>query len=324
MAKMRLLCHLPLAISPSGRLFQRPATRVKMASGAPGVLLVAALGALLALQGWRSRIPNFDVLTTIGASQELIDTGRLPDRGVVTSFASFTPPGATWLMTPGVWVFSEPRLFEYLGSLGLYIGTLFGIFALARRYLGRQCALLAVVLYGLSVFGLSAAGSLWQRYPIHCFVVWMVYWVAKWVDEDRSIFLALALLTWAAGMYVFLEMAPAILIIPVIWLFYRPSIRVALLVPVALLAAGIWYPYLQFEQRRGFIDVRSQVFREPSGRPISTSPGATPRSRRQAATRRPGGCLASADADETIHRRTSGADCQPVLAGEFQDRFNRS
>jgi hypothetical protein len=85
--------------------------------GMPAVVIVALIRLALAVQGWKSRIPSFDMLTTIDEAQIFIDTGRLPEKGVLTSFLSFTPPGATWLMAPGVWLFSDPRLFELAGSV---------------------------------------------------------------------------------------------------------------------------------------------------------------------------------------------------------------
>jgi hypothetical protein len=225
-------------------------------------LLIAALGVLVALQGWKTRIPNFDVLTTIDAAKNFLDSWHVPDTGVVTSFGSFTPPGATWLMIPGVLIFRDPRLFEYIGSLGLYLGALCGIFVLARRHLGWRCALLAVALYAFSELGLRASSSVWQRYPIHCFTVWFAYCIVRWVEEDAPVFLGIALLTWAAGMYVFMEMAPAVLAAPVIWLLYRPSVRVAPVLAAIVSALVLWYPYIRYEQVHHLVDVRSQVLRE--------------------------------------------------------------
>jgi hypothetical protein len=158
--------------------------------------------------------------------------------------------------------FHDPRLFEYIGSVGLFVGTLFGIFFLARRYFGFRSALLAVVLYSCSELGLSAGSTLFLTHTTRCFYVWMIYYVGRWVDEDNPNFLAGAILVWTAGMYAFMEMAPAILAIPVIWLLNRPPVRLAPLAIAAVLAAALWYPYLRFEAARDFVDVRSQVFRE--------------------------------------------------------------
>jgi 4-amino-4-deoxy-L-arabinose transferase-like glycosyltransferase len=196
------------------------------------------------------------------SAQHLVDRGEVPDKGILTSFVSFTPPGATWLMLPGVLVFHDPRMFEYIGSLGLYVATLVGIFFLARRYFGSATAVVAVALYGFSELGLTAGSTLFLTYATRCFYVWMIYCVAKWVDEDNPNFLAGAVLTWAIGMYVFMEMAPAILVLPAVWMLYRPSIRVAPLAAVALVASVLWFPYLRFETPRNFIDIRSQVFRQ--------------------------------------------------------------
>src|SRR5262249_19120025 len=143
-------------------------------------------------------------------------------KGLLTSFASFGPPGDAWLMAPGVLLFKDPRLFEYIASVILYCGTLVGIFLLARFHLGTRCALLAVLLWGLSKFGLYFASTIWPRgHPF--FYVWMLYWVAKWVQSNRSEFLFAAILTWAIGTYVTLEIAPAIAVVPIAWVFYRPS-----------------------------------------------------------------------------------------------------
>ena len=186
----------------------------------------------------------------------------MPERGVVTSFFSFSTPGAAWLLAPGVLLFTDPRLFEYIGSLGTYVGTLFGIYLLTRLFFGRTPALLAIVLYGFSEHGLLAGSTVWQRYPIHCFTVWTVYCIARWVRDDSGRFLAAAILTWSVGMYVFLEMAPVIFVIPVLWLLYRPPIRILPIVAALVLAVLVWSPYLFFELGRGFADVKSQVLRQ--------------------------------------------------------------
>jgi Dolichyl-phosphate-mannose-protein mannosyltransferase len=237
------------------RIFRRPVATA-------AVLLLAGFGVVLILQGWRSRIPRFDMAMSIQSAQRLIDEKEMPDKGILTSFVSFTPPGVTWLLLPGVLVFHDPRLFEYIGSLGLYVATLFGIFFLAQRYFGTGTALLAVALYGYSELGLTAGSTLFLTYTTRCFYVWMIYCVGRWVGDDNPNFLAGALLTWAIGMYVFMEMAPAILVVPIIWVLYRPSVRAAPLAAVAALAMVLWFPYLRFETHRHFIDVRSQVFRQ--------------------------------------------------------------
>jgi hypothetical protein len=118
------------------------------------------------------------------------------------------------------------------------------------------------VLYGLSAIGLSAAGSLWQRYPIHFFYIWMVYWTSQWVIQKKATYLAAAAITWASGMYVFMEIAPAFFIIPAVWLLYRPTITIRPILTAAGVIGILWFPYLQFEHERNFLDLKSQILRQ--------------------------------------------------------------
>jgi hypothetical protein len=65
------------------------------------VALVTLLSLALTLQGWRARIPAYDMLTYIDDAYELRDTGALPRLGDTSSYGSYSPPGTTWLMLPG-------------------------------------------------------------------------------------------------------------------------------------------------------------------------------------------------------------------------------
>ena len=225
------------------------------------VLLVAAIGLALAFQGWNSRLMNFDHVNFIAAASQLLSDGILPDRGDVSSYFAFATPGTAWLLVPGMLVFEDPRLYEAVGSAGLYIGTLFGLLLLARMCFGNRCAYLSVLLYGLSRNGLFHAGSLWSiGHPF--FYVWMVYFCLLWVQRNNSNYLAAAAVMWSAGMYVDMVLAPAIFAIPAIWVIYRPQLRVAPLLLGALTVLAIWYPFLRFESGRNFVDLKAVVARQ--------------------------------------------------------------
>ena len=76
----------------------------------------------------------------IDGAQEFIANGRIPEKGTLTSFASYTPPGITWFFIAGASAFTDARLFQPLGSSILHLGTLIGIFLLARLAFGLRCA----------------------------------------------------------------------------------------------------------------------------------------------------------------------------------------
>ena len=229
--------------------------------GVAAVLLIGAAGWLLALQGWRSRPPAFDMLTYFNNADALVHHGALPRVGDVSSYGSFSPPGTSWFMALGMFVFNDPRLYEKAGSCLLYTGTLLGVFLLARAAFGSRCAYLSLLLYGLSSLGLSIAGSLWPiGHPF--FYVWMGYLAVQWVKRQQGSYLAAALLVWVVGMNVDMTIAPAVLALPVVWLVYHPPLLSRSLLVAGVLGAAVWFPYLQFTAGRGFTDLSSQVLRQ--------------------------------------------------------------
>ena len=229
--------------------------------GVAAVLLLGAAGWLLALQGWKSRPPAFDMLTYFNNADALVHHGVIPRVGDVSSYGSFSPPGTSWFMALGLFVFHDPRLYEKAGSGLLYVGTLLGVFLLARAAFGRRCAYLSVFLYALSSLGLSIAGSLWPiGHPF--FYVWMGYLAVQWVKRQQGSYLAAALLVWVVGMNVDMTIAPAVLALPVIWLVYHPPLLSRSLLVAGVLGAAVWFPYLQFTAGRGFTDLSSQVLRQ--------------------------------------------------------------
>ncbi len=223
------------------------------------VLIVWAAGVALTTQGWRGRVPAFDLLTYIHSAHELLASGALPQHGDVGSYGSFKPAGTAWLMVPSTLLLGEPRLSEYIGTAFLHLATVLGLFLLARKYFGARCAALAVVVYGLSEIGLFMAGSLWPNGRPD-FFVWIVYLASEWVTRRDGRYLAAALAVWGVGMQVDMALSPALFIFPVLWLVYRPAIRVRPLLVAAVLVLAVWAPYLRFEAPRDFVDIRSQLF----------------------------------------------------------------
>ena len=223
------------------------------------VLLVTAMSMLLTAQGWKSRMLAFDLLPYMYATHEFLESGTLPQHGDTGSYGSYKPPGTAWLMMPGAILLGDPRAVAYVGTGLLHFATLLGILFLGWRAFGPWPACLAVILYGLSKHGLFLAGSLWPNGRPD-FYVWIVLFTGLWAMRRDPRLLAAALLVWGLGMYVDMAIAPALLILPVVWLLYRPPGR-----PVPVLVAGlvlliIWSPYLRLEATRGFADVKSMLF----------------------------------------------------------------
>jgi hypothetical protein len=225
------------------------------------VIIVSFVATVLTAQGWRSRIPAPDLVTVIRAAHALISTGALPEHADVGSYGSFNTPGPAWLMVPSTLLFHDPRLSEYVGAGLLHFVTLLGVFLLGRKYFGTWCGCLAVVLYGLSAQGLWWAGSLWTFGSPDMFIL-LAYLASEWVTRRDGRFLAAAVGAYALGMYIDLALAPAIAMLPVIWLVYRPPVTLKPLLAAAAVLLVVWFPYLRFEAGRNFADLRSQFLLE--------------------------------------------------------------
>src|SRR5919108_5013515 len=222
------------------------------------VLLITSISMLLTTQGWKSRVPAFDLLTYIYGAHEFIESGTLPQHGDTGSYGSYKPPGTAWLMMPSTALLSDPRLAQYVGTAFLHFATLLGIFLLAWRCFGAWPAYLAVLLYGLSAPGINLAGSLWPNGRPD-FYIWFVLLTSHWAIRQDARYLAAALAVWGLGMHVGMAIAPAPFILPFIWLYYRPPVRLAPLLIAGLIVLTAWSPYLRLEATRGFADMRSQL-----------------------------------------------------------------
>lgn len=223
------------------------------------VVLVTTLSLLISAQGWKSRLVAFDLLTYVYAADDFLQSGTLPKHGDTGSYGSYKPPGTAWLMMPGKTLFGDPRLIAYVGTGMLHFATLLGIFLLASRCFGLWPASLAVLLYGLSAHGLFLAGSLWPNGRPD-FYVWFVLFTSLWAMGRNTSYLAAALTVWGLGMHVDMAIAPALFILPVVWLSYRPPVRPLPLVIAGLIVLTVWSPYLRFQATRGFADIKSQLF----------------------------------------------------------------
>jgi hypothetical protein len=231
------------------------------ALGTAIVLIVAAIGLSLVLQGWQSRVPFLDQTPPIDDAYKFVTRGEIAQWGRTDSLGSYAPPGSVWLHVPGVFLVSDPRLFEYVGASFLHLGTLFGIFLLTRMFFSMRCALLSVALYGFSELGLYFAGSLWPiGHPF--FYVWTLYFAVSWAARRNASYLTGAIVVCAAGMYVHLVMMAAVLILPVVWILYRPPLRLWPTLMAIIISAIIWLPYLRFEYSRDFSDIILQVSRK--------------------------------------------------------------
>ncbi len=250
----------PSETSAAGDAGKRPSAneqrRSWVAIGA--LLLLSLLLSLLWFQGWMARrVNNLDMITFYRGALDLMRSGVLPEKGQLYSFQAYAPPGTAFLIYPGMALFQDPRLFEIPSTFLLYVGSVVVVFLIGRRILSQNAGLAAAALFALSRLSLQN--------PIETpfFVVLATYFLLLWVQDRKPVGLALAIIAEAIALYVYPKNLPMVLVFPALWFLYRPPVSWRSLLMASGIILAIWFPYLKFESRRGFVDVRSYVLREP-------------------------------------------------------------
>lgn len=201
--------------------------------------------------------PNYDLLNDFENAVGFVESGSIPQKGSVSSFGSFNPPGVTLGMLSGVLLFADcPTAAQRLGATFWFSVAVLGLFVYVRRRFGLAAACLAVLLYGFSETGVFFAQTLWPRaHP--AFLIWLLYFVDRWCLERDAKSLFPVILILGLATYWMLEFAPVLFALPLLFLIFRPPIQTRFVLLGSISAILVWSPYLVFQGSRDFVDLRS-------------------------------------------------------------------
>jgi hypothetical protein len=258
---------------PSSRFWPKWLMRFKELASRPGssysggwidLGLILAAGTLILLlhyQGWRNReMANVDMLPFFQGARDFLRTGRLLDRGDVSSYESFSPPGTFFLLIPGEILFRDGRLQDLIPNAILFLGTVVFAYLSAREIGGRRVGVAAACLVAVSRTGYQ---TVWPvGHPV--IVVSMLFFLIRWVKNRSAPALAAALIIGAFGAYLDLGIAPFLVVVPIVWLVFRPPVGWRTVLGVTIVGLAIWFPYLRFEAGRDFVDLQSLIMRRPA------------------------------------------------------------
>lgn len=224
------------------------------------ITLIAILGALVYCQGWRSNpMKSPDTLPYYQGAWELVARGQLINHGSHDSYGlSFNPPGLVFFYALGAFLESDPRLWELPGLLVLLVLELLFLYLIVRWVFTRPLALAAVAAVGISLLGNPGYWTSGQP----AFILSTLYFLLRWVKNRSTWALSIAVVITAFALYAYFQMLPFALLIPVIWIVYRPPVSIRKLILAFIIAVLIWVPYLEFEFPRGFMDLRTMILRE--------------------------------------------------------------
>lgn len=224
------------------------------------VLVLAVVSMIVAAQGWGGCLPGFDLIPHVLDADKFIEKGVIPSYGCLSSLGSYIPPGTTWLLIPGRLLFSDPRLVAVPGASVLHFLTLAGIYCLGRWCWNRKVGILAVVLFAFSPLALGVVLRYWPcaRFPMAA-TVWVAYFLCRWAFDKNAVSFGAAIVVLMLGLYVHLEGLLLLGVIPLLWLVYRPPVRLSVVAVALAVVLLVWWPYLRFEGSRDFSDLKSQL-----------------------------------------------------------------
>lgn len=234
------------------------------------VLALSSATILLTSQGWKERILNdLDKIIFYYQAYGLIHSGWIPDHGQLYSFEAYAPPGVAYLMAPSMLVLKDPRLYELPATALLDVGTILLVCLLGKEVGGIWVGVVSALSLALSRLGHP------DILDPQFFVVASVFLGYVWVSKRKAWALPGLLIVLGFGLYVYPKVLPFVLAVPILWVLYRPPVRLRDL-GIALIAILLmWFPYLRFEWSRQFIDIRSYVLREPVAA-VEGAPSNTP------------------------------------------------
>ena len=244
--------------------------------------IIALLFATVGILSCQDSTLGMDNVRDAENAYHLLHNGKMPLYGSVGGCFALNPPGLAFGYVPGfLFAPHDPCLAERIGAAAMFYGTLIGLCFWLERRAGFHATLLAMVIFAVGSDGVFFATSLWPR-SNPFFFVWMLYALTRWTESNDGRYLAAALRVYAAGLYWFMEMAPAIFAVPVLYPVYKPSISLRWLGIAAVATVVMWSPYFAFEAGRDFSDIKSlaaqkaplnlpdvaSVYGDPYNRPI--------------------------------------------------------
>jgi hypothetical protein len=224
------------------------------------VLIVAGVFVFISyasIHVWRTGIINYDLIHDTKQAMEFLRGESLPSHGSVASFGVFNPPGVSFSLIFALLFFpEEPSLATQFASLFLSLLTVVGIYLLCFRRFGSSVAMWACLIFLVSSTGWYFIESLRPRaHPV--FLVWSLYFLDTWVNENKNYALSLALMLVALGMYWMLEITPLVIPLALIVIVNYKKIRAAYVAIPIIVSGIIWMPYLSLQWERDFKDIHT-------------------------------------------------------------------
>ncbi len=226
----------------------------------PILLILVLFSFLMRYRGWRSDpLANMDMLVYYLGAESTIHGGGLMEKGDQSSYRSYQPPGAEYLVLPAAVLLKDPSLFSLPGDLLINISAMVFLYLIFRQGFGRGLALAICIVFGCSRLVFMGVWPI--GHPVY--VLGMLWFLMQWVRKRSPWWLFGALVIGAFGLYVDLAILPFLFVFPALWILFRPPLRPIPILLACAIGLLIWAPYLHYESTNGFLDFKSILFLKP-------------------------------------------------------------
>lgn len=206
---------------------------------------------------WPARIFNADLINDARNARQILAGDGLPEKGSIASFGVYNPPGVSYALAFGL-LFAprEPVAAECFAAITLSLVTVAGIYWYGARRFSETVGWCSAMLYLLSSTGWYFMSELRPRaHPV--FLVWgiiLLDWL--WLEQRKNI--VPFLIAWlAAAGYWMLEISPFLVAGAVIMALNYKLLSWKTVSMGLCIAILIWLPYLSFEWKRQFEDLKT-------------------------------------------------------------------
>lgn len=233
------------------------------------LLLVILLASYLRMDGIQYAEFKFDEAQAAYLTLDLLQTGHLPQVGLMSSIGIYNPPIMMYLLAAPLYFSRHPVVATLYVAL-FNIVAVYLCYLFAKKFLSRRAGIIAALLFAVSPWPVLFSRKIWAQDFLPLFIIAFFYFTLEWIvtRKSRCVIPLLLFLSFSCQLHM---TALTLLLVPVlIWLIYRPTIGIRHL----LLGVGVFLllysPYLyyefthDFQNTRGFITYskKPSVFQE--------------------------------------------------------------
>ena len=227
-------------------------------------ILLLLLSVALKLAAARHLAWEADYVPLIARGQAWLAGGDFPAVGTLSSVAAYNMPFMVWMQLPALIITDDISIALVSTQLVFNLVTTIIIFVFGARLFGGVSGLAAALLFTLSETGISGAYTAWAQLLLPGFVVIFAYCLYHSHRQKRTVYVAATIITATAT---FMTHFSAVLLFGIILVFglLLRSLANARGVLLGLAVSAIMLaPYLAFEAKVNFVDLKAFVTRKPA------------------------------------------------------------